>query len=122
MLFGQVVTGEFAETEQTGILRDGCKTHANTELLEEFVIGVRERIGEVHVLVAAANLEHGVASDDVLFQGGECDGRLDGGAGDVARAKSNLLIYDREHATSVGIDGDDGAIVAAQAFDSGRTN
>src|SRR3954452_3947295 len=122
MLFGQVVAGEFAESEQTGVLRDGCETHTNAELLEEFVIGVRERVGKVHVLVAAANLEHSVAGNDVLFQSGECNGRLDGGAGDVARAKSNLLIYDCENAAGIGIHGHDGAIVTAQAFDSGGTN
>src|SRR5271156_5727181 len=42
MLFRQVVAGELAEAEEAGVLRYRFKSHANAELLEEFVVGVRQ--------------------------------------------------------------------------------
>src|SRR5262245_3561821 len=122
MLFWKVIAREFTQTEQTGVLRDSFKSHADAELLKEFVVGVRERLGEIHVLVAAANLEHRVARNYVFLEGSDRDGRLDGRARDVAGAKGNLLIYDGQDAAAVGIDGDNGAIVAAEAFHSGGAN
>ena len=92
MLFRQVVAGEFAEAQQAGVFGNRVETHANAELLEKVVVGVRERFGEVHVLAGAAilNAEHGVARDDVFFEGSDGDGRLDRGARDEAIAERDL--------------------------------
>src|SRR6202012_3049165 len=95
MLFRQVVAGEFAEAEETSVLRNGVETHANAELLEEIVVGVSERFGEVHVpSVAIMNAEHGVARDDIFLEGSDSDCRLDRGARNEAIAESNFLIHD----------------------------
>ena len=123
VLFRQVVAGEFTEAHQAGVLGNGIETHANAELLEKVVVGVRERLGEVHVAGAAIlNAEHGVARDDVFFEGGDCDGRLDRGARDEAIAECDFLIDDGEDAAGVRIHGNDGAVVAAEAFDGGFAN
>ena len=120
VFFRQVVAGEFTEAHQAGILGNGVETHANAELLEKVVVGVSERFGEVHVASAAIlNAEHGVAGDDVFFEGGDCDGRLDRGARDEAIAECDFLIDDGEDAAGVRIHGNDGAVVAAEAFDGG---
>src|SRR5437879_3948325 len=82
---------------------------------------MRHRFRQIHVF-AAAHFEHGVARNYVFFEGGEGDGGLDGGAGNIARTESNFLIDHGEDAAGVGIDGDYGAVVAAQAFDSSGAN
>src|SRR5712664_3002627 len=79
------------------------------------------RFRQIHVL-AAADFEHGVASYDIFFQGGECDGGLDGGAGNIAGTESNFLVDHGEDAAGVGINRDYGAIETAQAFNSGSAN
>src|SRR5882762_7920758 len=117
MLFGQIVTGEFTQAEQARVTGNGVESHAAAEFFKEDVVGMRHRFGQIHVF-AAAHFEHGVASDDIFFQGGEGDGGLDGGAGNIAGTESDFLIDHGEDATGVGIDGDYGAVVAAQAFDS----
>src|SRR2546429_6362347 len=50
-------------------------SHPRSELLEKHVVRVRHRFCQVHVL-AAPHLEHGVASDDIFFQGSQRDGRF----------------------------------------------
>jgi len=120
VLFRQVVAGEFAEAHEAGVLGNGVEAHANAELLEEIVVRVGERFSEVHVASAAiVNAEHGVARDDVFFERGDRDGRLDRGTRDEAVAERDFLIHDCENAAGVRIHGNDGAVVAAQAFDSG---
>src|SRR5579863_8648712 len=118
MLFWKVVAGELAKAEEAGVFRDGFKTHAAAELLEKHVVGVSHGLGEVHVL-AAADLEHGFAGNDVFLEGGDGDGRLDRGARNVAVTKCNFLIDYRKNSAGVGIDGDDGAVVAAESLDGG---
>src|ERR1700685_730500 len=123
MLFRQVVAGEFAEAEETGVLRNCVEPHANAELLEEIIVGVSERFGEIHVAsVAIVNAEHCVARDDICVEGGDCDGRLDRGARDEAIAECDLLIHDGEDAAGIRIHGNDGAVVATETFDSGFAN
>src|SRR5882762_8713136 len=117
MLFGQIVPGEFTQAEQARITGNGVEAHTATQLFKEDVIGMSHRFGQIHVF-AAAHFEHGVASDDIFFQGGEGDGGLDGGAGNIAGTESDFLIDDSEDAAGVGIDGDYGAVVATKAFDS----
>src|SRR5258706_8196140 len=76
---------------------------------------------QVHVL-AAPNLEHGVAGDDVFFKGGNCDGRLDRGTRNVAFAKRDFLIHYREDAPGVRINRDDRSVVAAKSGNRGGAN
>ena len=120
VLFRQVVAGKFAEAEEAGVLRNCVETHANAELLEEIIVGVSERFGEVHVArVAIVDAEHGVARDDIFFEGGDCNGRLDRGARDEAIAECDFLIHDGEDAAGVRVHSDDGTVITAEAFDSG---
>src|ERR1700675_2328180 len=121
MLFRQVIAGQLTEAQETRILRYRVKTHADAELFKEDVVGMGHGFGKVHVL-AMADLEHGVASDYVFFESGEGDGRLDGGARNVAVAESDFLIDDGKDAAGVGIDGHDGAVVAAQTFHRSLAN
>src|SRR5262249_19243529 len=79
------------------------------------------RVREAHVL-APRDLQHGVASDDVLFERSERDCRFDGGARNVAVAKCNLLIHDRENAAGVGINSNHRAVVAAESRHRGFAN
>src|SRR5712675_705301 len=121
MLFRQIVAREFTQAEQARVTGNGVESHAAAQLFKKDVIGMSHRFGQIHVF-AAAHFEHGVASDDIFFQGGEGDGGLDGGAGNIAGTESNFLIDDSEDAAGVGVDGDYGAVVAAKAFDSGGAN
>ena len=45
MLFRNLVTGEFAETQQAAVMRNRVKTHAAAKLFEERVIRVSQRFG-----------------------------------------------------------------------------
>src|SRR5258706_1871816 len=121
MLFRQIVAGELTQTEQARVTRNGVKTHAAAQLLEKHVIGMRHRFRQIHVL-AAAHLEHSVASNDIFFEGSESDGGLNGGAWNIAVAESNLLIDDGENTAGVGINGYDRAVVAAKPFHGGGAN
>ena len=121
MLVLQIVSGKFAETEQAAVARNGVETHAAAKLFKELVIGMRHRVGEIHVL-AAADFEHGVARNYVFFQRCKSNRRLDGGAWNRAIGVSKLLIDDGEDAAGVGIDGDDGTVVTAKSFDGGCAN
>ena len=97
MLIRQVVSGEFSQPEQAAVLGNCLKSHPRSELLKKHVVRVRHRFRQVHVL-AAPHLEHGVASDDIFFQGSQRDGRLNRRARNVAVSESNFLIHDREDA------------------------
>ena len=59
------------------------------------------RFGQIHVF-AAADFEHRVARDDIFFERGESDGRLDGGARNRAGGISHFLIDDGEDAAGGG--------------------
>src|ERR1700730_18735878 len=121
MLFRQVIAGKLAEAEQARIARHGVEAHAAPQLFKEDVVGVRHGLAPIHIL-AAANLKHRVAGVYVLFERGDCDGGLNGGARNVAVPESNLLIDDGEDAAGVGIDSDNSAVLAAKAIDSGGAN
>src|SRR5258706_15757482 len=69
-----------------------------------------------------ADLKHGVASDNVFFESGKCDGGLDGGARNGAVGVSELLIDDGEDASGVWIDGDNRTVVTAKSFDGSSTH
>jgi len=118
MFVRQVVASKLTEAKQAAVTRHGIETHAAAEFLEKFVVGMGHRVGEIHVL-AAADFEHGVAGNYIFLQSGQRDGRLDGGTRNSPVRVSELLIYDGENAASVGIDGDDGSVVAAKSFDCG---
>src|SRR5712692_90211 len=118
MLLGQIVAGELAEAEEARVTGNGVEAHAAAQLFEKDVVGMGHGFGQIHVL-AAADLEHGVAGDDVFFESGERDGGLDGGARNVAVTESNFLIDDGEDTAGVGIHGDNSTVVAAQGVDRG---
>src|SRR5712672_2194258 len=121
MLFRQIVAGEFTQAEQARVTGNGVEAHAAAQLFKKDVVGMRHRFRQIHVF-AAAHFEHGVARNYVFFKGGERDGRLDGGAGNIAGTESNFLVDHGQDAAGVGINRDYGAIVAAQAFDSSGAN
>src|SRR5260370_36790220 len=108
MFARQVGAGEVSQAEKAAVLGNGLKSHARPELLKKYVVRVRHGFRQVHVL-AASNLQHGVASDDIFFEGGKCDGRLDRVARNVAFAKGDFLIYNREDTAGVRGDIDDAA-------------
>src|SRR5260370_4467091 len=121
MVCGEVGGRELSDSQGGRVLGDSFKAHAAAELLKEGVVGVGHGLGEVHVL-PGAQLEHGVARDDVLFESSDGDGRLDRGARNVAVSESNFLIHGGKNATCVGFDGNNGAIVAAESFDGRFAN
>src|SRR6266851_67322 len=118
MLLGQIVAGKLAEAEEARVSGNGVEAHAAAQLFEKDVVGMGHGFGQIHVL-AAADLEHGVAGDDIFFERGKRDGGLDGGARNVAVTESNFLIDDGEDAAGVGIHGDNSTVVAAQGVDRG---
>src|SRR6266404_9609596 len=121
MLFRQIVTGELAQPEQARVTRNGVKTHAAAQLFKKYVVGMRHRFRQIHVL-AATHFKHGVAGNDIFFESSQRDSRFNGGARNIAGAESNLLIDDGENAAGVGINSYNGAIVAAKTFHGGGAN
>ena len=121
MFIRQIVPRKFSQAEKTAVLGNRLESHARPELLKKNIIRVRHRFRQVHVL-AAPNLEHSVTGDDIFFQGGKCDGRLDRGARNVAFAKGNFLIHNREDASGVRIYSDHRPIVTAESGDRSCAN
>ncbi len=113
MLFGNLIPGQFAEPQEAAVVRNGVKSHAPAKLLEESVIGMRQRFGEVQIL-AGSDADHRVARHHAFLQRRNRDHRLDRRARNEAGGKCQILIDDREDASAGRIDGDDRTVVAAQ--------
>ena len=79
LLLGNLIPGEFAETQSPRIIRNGVKSHAAPEFLEVGVIGMRHRFGQVQRL-APRNANHGVARHEPFLQRRHGNHRLDGRA------------------------------------------
>ena len=60
--------------------------------------------------------------DEALFEGGEGDGELDGGAGLGAGGEGELLVDHGEDAAAGGVDGEGGAVHVAEGFNGGGAN
>jgi len=104
MFVRQVVPGEFSQAEKTAIL--GIVSNPIlTQLLKKHVVRVRHGFRQVHIL-AAPNLEHGVAGDDVSSRAAIAMVGLIVEQGMLACAKRDFLIYYREDAAGVRINRD----------------
>ena len=86
MLFGNLIAGEFAESEQAAVMGNGVKSHAPAEFLEESVVRVRQRFGEIQIF-AGGDANHRVARHDAFLQRRNRDHRLDGRARNEAGGK-----------------------------------
>src|SRR4029077_465520 len=117
----QIVSGEFAETQEPAIAGNRIKAHAAAKLFEKLIVGVGHGVGQVHIL-AAADFQHRVARDYIFFERGKSDGGLDGGARNGAVGVYEFLIDDGKNTPGVGIDGNHRTVVTAKSFDGGGAN
>ncbi len=66
MFVRQVVSRQFAQPEQAAILGNRVKPHAPAQFLKENIVGVRQGLGQIHVL-AAAHLQHRVSRNYIFL-------------------------------------------------------
>jgi len=86
-----VQPGFFAVTEQAGIVGDPVIAQLLTQVGEVIVVGVRQRVGEIH-LAKAEQAELRIRLDDLLAQTGQRHSHFDGGARLEAAAKRQFLV------------------------------
>ena len=78
------------------------ESQSRADCLEISIVGMRHRLGEVHI-TAATDFNHGVARNYAFLQSSQRDHRFDRRAGLEPGRESHLLIDDRQDAAGGGI-------------------